>query len=309
MRNLIEEATKRLHQLEQAGIAVPRSAEPAAPERREPFIAEGTPEPFIVEPARAAFAEPARAGAPGPAINMVPIDLARLQANGFITPAVADSRLLHEFRVLKRPLIQNALGRAAAPIVRGNLVMVTSSLPGEGKSFVSLNLAMSLAMEVDCRVLLVDADVIRPSMPRMLGIRPAKGLMDVLTAPETSVAEVLLKTNVPRLDLMLAGTPHAGSSELLASQSMERLLAELSSRYPDRIVLFDSPPLLATTESRVLASHVGQVVVVVEAERTTHGVLESALATVESCPVVMTLLNKTPQSETGAYYGYYGHGR
>lgn len=299
MKNLIEEATKRLQQLEQAGIQVPP---PAAQEplpqraavngqarvRREPFLSEERP--------------------PSAASVRV-IDLARLQAAGFITPAVSESKLLHEFRVIKRPLIQNALGRSAAPIPRANLVMVTSSLPGEGKSFVSLNLAMSMAMEVDCRVLLVDGDVLKPSLPRLLGIPPAKGLMDVLTAPQIGVGEVLLKTNVPRLDLLLAGTPQRGASELLASDALVRLLEELSGRYPDRIVVFDSPPLLATTESRILATLVGQVVVVVEAERTTHGALESALATVESCPVVMTMLNKAPETESGSYYGYYGYGR
>ena len=301
MKNLIEEATKRLEQLQQAGIEPPRPAaqEPVAqraaaamkgqaPARREPFIAEDRPAP--------------------PAGVRV-IDLARLEANGFVTPASGESGLLHEFRVMKRPLIQNALGRSAAPLQNANLIMVTSSLPGEGKSFVSVNLAMSIAMEVDCRVLLVDGDVLKPSIPRLLGIQPARGLMDVLTTRGLNVGDVLLKTNVPRLDVLLAGTPHRTSSEMLASEGMQRLLQELATRYPDRIVVFDSPPLLATTESRILATLMGQVVVVVEAERTTHSALESALDTVESCPVVMTVLNKAPRTESGSYYGYYGYGR
>jgi receptor protein-tyrosine kinase len=187
--------------------------------------------------------------------------------------------------------------------------MVTSALPDEGKSFVALNLAMSIAMEVDGRVLLVDADVVSPSLPAALGIEPAKGLMDVLTQPGTDVGDFLLKTNVERLTLLLAGTPNRGASEVLASDAMTRLLDEISSRYPDRIVVFDSPPLLATTESRVLATHMGQVVVVVEAARTTHAGLESALSTIESCPVVHTLLNKAPESDVGSYYGVYAYGR
>lgn len=322
--NLIEEAAKRLEQLERAGIAVHGRQDEA---RQEPVM-----EPVPVravrareesaglrtrqEPASApdgrrepSLATPAAPAAPAPGAKTCEIDLARLRANGFITPGSADSRLLHEFRIVKRPLIQNALGKTAAPIPRGNLIMVTSSLPGEGKSFVSLNLAMSMAMEVDGRVLLVDADVIKPSVPRLLNVPRGPGLMDVLTAPALHLGDVLLKTNVPSLDLLLAGTPHPESSELLASEAMNRLLDEMSSRYPDRIIIFDSPPLLATTESRVLASHVGQVVVVVEAERTTHGALESALATLENCPVVLTLLNKSPESEGGSYYGYYGYGK
>jgi receptor protein-tyrosine kinase len=132
--------------------------------------------------------------------------------------------------------------------------------------------------------------------------------MDLLTEPDTRFSDAVLGTNVERLKLMLAGTPHTGASELLASEAMKRLLSEVSRRYPDRIVVFDSPPLLATTESRVLATHMGQVVVVVEAGRTTHAVLESALATLESCPMVHTMLNKAPESRVGSYYGAYGYG-
>lgn len=292
-KSLIEEATKRLQQLEQAGIGANTA------QRQESIASQAR-----VRPAPAAPAEERV-----PASNVRVLDLARLQEAGFITPNVTDSKLLHEFRVIKRPLIQNALGKGAAPVVNGNLIMVTSSLPGEGKSFISLNLAMSIAMEVDCRVLLVDADVIKPSLPKLLGLKPAKGLMDVLTTPNLTFGDVLLKTNVPRLDLVLAGTRDHAAAELLASAAMAELLQGVSSRYPDRIIVFDSPPLLATTESRALAAHMGQVVLVVEAEKTTHGALESALTTVENCPVVMTMLNKTPQSETGSYYGYYGYGR
>lgn len=290
-KSLIEEATKRLQQLEQAGIA-PREAQTEEPR----LEVNGRPAPARAREERV------------PAANVRVIDLSRLQATGFITPNVKESQLLHEFRIIKRPLIQNALGKGAAPVANGNLVMITSSLPGEGKSFVAVNLAMSMAMEVDCRVLLVDADVVRPSIPRLLGIQPAKGLMDVLTTPDLGLAEVLLKTNIPRLDLLLAGTHHASASEFLASGAMNELLQGVATRYADRIVVFDSPPLLATTESRVLAAHMGQVVMVVEADKTTRGVLESALATVESCPVVMTLLNKVSRSETASYYGY-GYGR
>jgi len=320
--NIVEEAAKRLEQLGKAGIQVPDEREPGDSGNGGPA---GSPDPIPQQTARVAEAhqrrrpaaggsvneriEPGATGSAGTGPNFRQLDYQRLQANGFITPTVPDSQLLHEFRVIKRPLIQNALGKSAALIANGNLIMITSALPGEGKTFVSLNLAMSIAMEVDSTVLLVDADVVSPSMPRLLGIQPAKGLMDVLTAPDLELGDVLLRTNVERLSLLLAGTPHRRASELLASEAMAALLNEISSRYPDRIVVFDSPPLLATTESRILASHMGQVVVVVEAERTTHGALETALATVETCPVVLTMLNKSSMSDVGSYYGYYGYGR
>jgi len=290
--NLIEEAAKRLRQLEAAGVApTPHAVQDA----------------FAGQPRRAT-AEPARRPAeprPAPARTL---DLARLQASGFITPAVQHSKLLQEFRLIKRPLIQHALGKWAAQGPNRNLIMVTSALPHEGKTFVAVNLAMSLAMEVDCRVLLVDADVLAPSVPRVLRIEPGKGLMDVLTGPGLPVREAILNTNVERLSLLLAGTPDTNAAEFLASDAMTRLLSELSGRYPDRIVVFDSPPLLATTEARALATHMGQVIVAVEAQRTTHAALESALSTVESCPVVYTLLNKTPESKAGSYHGSYAYG-
>ncbi|HEV7477741.1 MAG TPA: P-loop NTPase, partial [Burkholderiales bacterium] len=167
--NLIEEAAKRLRQLEAAGVA----RTPHAPQE-----APGT-QPRLVP------AEPGRRpheARPAPARTL---DLARLQASGLITPALQHSKLLQEFRLVKRPLIKHALGRSAAQTPNRNLIMVTSALPGEGKTFVAVNLAMSLAMEVDCRVLLVDADVLAPSVPEVLRIEPAKGLMDVLTGAGT----------------------------------------------------------------------------------------------------------------------------
>jgi protein-tyrosine kinase len=284
--NLIEEAAKRMRQLEQAGVTI-----------NEPL-------PF---PGGAKAPKPAAVRAPSTQ-NLRTIDFARLAAAGYITPGAKDSKLLHEMRIIKRPLIQAALGRGATTLPKGNLIMVTSALPGEGKTFVALNLAIAMAMEVDCRVLLVDADVLKPGLPEVLGIAPTKGLMDVLTDDNLDLGETLLRTDIERLSLLPAGRVNGEAHELLASDGMRRLLEELSSRYPDRIVVFDSPPLLATSESRVLANHVGQVLMVVEAERTTQATLEAALATVESCPVVLTMLNKTPESNTQGYYGYHAYG-
>jgi protein-tyrosine kinase len=124
-----------------------------------------------------------------------------------------------------------------------------------------------------------------------------------------NVGDVILRTNVDKLSILPAGMPHQRATELLASDSMTKMLAEMAARYSDRILIFDSPPLLPTTESRVLATHMGQIVVVVEAEITTHGTLKQAMAQLESCPVVMTMLNKAPRSEVGQYYGYYGYAR
>jgi receptor protein-tyrosine kinase len=117
----------------------------------------------------------------------------------------------------------------------------------------------------------------------------------------------MLKTNVERLTILPAGSPHDRATELLASDAMTRLVEELATRYPERILIFDAPPLLPSTESRVLATHMGQVVLVVEAEKTPQSTVTQALAAIETCPLVMTLLNKVARSEVGSYYGYYGN--
>jgi exopolysaccharide/PEP-CTERM locus tyrosine autokinase len=237
----------------------------------------------------------------------VSIDLARLAAQGYVTPDAPRGQLADEFRVLKRPFLSNAQGKSAAPIRRANLIMITSSLPGEGKTFTSINLALSIAMEVDTTVLLVDADVARPAVLDRLGLPSCPGLLDLLTQPDYEMADVLLKTNVDRLSILPAGTPHPRATELLTSAGMSRLLDELAGRYSDRIVVFDAPPLLLSTESRALATQVGQVLLVVEAEKTTQNAVTSALSMVESCPVVLTVLNKVEPSQSGGgYYGQYG---
>jgi receptor protein-tyrosine kinase len=184
--------------------------------------------------------------------------------------------------------------------------MVTSSLPGEGKTFVALNLAMSMAMELDKTVLLVDADVSRPSVLSRLGLAPARGLLDVISDTRVPLSDVILRTNVDGLSLLPAGAPRDKATELLASDAMQRLLDDIAGRYADRIILFDAPPLLPSTESRVLATHMGQVIVVVESERTPQKSVLQAIATIDACPVVMPLLNKADHSEVGSYYDYYG---
>jgi protein-tyrosine kinase len=234
-------------------------------------------------------------------------DLVRLSAAGFITPDAPRSQLANEFRVIKRPLLSNVKGKSPTPIARPNLIMITSAMPGEGKSFAALNLAVSVAMELDSTVLLVDGDVAQPSLSRILELPPSKGLIEVLSDNRVTLSDVILRTNIDKLSILPAGAPHERNTELLASDAMNELLNEMSMRYPDRIVIFDSPPLLPTTESRVLATHMGQIVVVVEAQKTTQGKVAQALATIEECPVVMTVLNKASRSEVGDYYGYYSY--
>lgn len=235
----------------------------------------------------------------------IEVNLAQLHRLGMVTPDGERSAIAEEFRLIKRPLIDRAFSKSGN-IRHGNLIMVTSSLPGEGKTFCATNLALSIAMEKDHTVLLVDADVARPSVPRMLGFQAGSGLMDLLLEDNLDLADVMLKTNINRLRILAAGTSHKHATELLASQAMINLLNEIATRYPDRIVIFDSPPLLLTTEARVLASQVGQIVLVVEAESTTqHAVKEAIRQLGASSANVNLIYNKAKAFPGGSYYGSY----
>lgn len=238
--------------------------------------------------------------------RQVNVDYALLRSRGLLTTDDERSALAEEYRMIKRPLLANAFG--ANPVKNGNLIMVTSSLPGEGKSFTTINLAISIAMELDRTVLLVDADVAKPRLPEYLGFRAEHGLLDILRQDTRDLSNVILRTNIDKLSILPAGRTYARATELLASEAMDRLIAELANRYPDRLVLFDSPPLLATSEANVLASHMGQVVMVAEADKTPNNALREALSRLEgACDVVGMVLNKSVSHNVGGY-GYYGYG-
>lgn len=307
MSSLIEQAAQRLEQLRRAGASLP-----AADARAGDRLPGGGQAAAVPAAEPAAPAEPQ---GPAPTSRVVELPVEALLQAGLLVPGAPRTQLADQFRVIKRPLIRNAVGKGAAKIAHGNLIMITSAVAGEGKSFTSVNLALSIANELDHTVMLVDADVARPSVARMLGIAPAldgtdgPGLLDVLDG-RVEMAQALLRTNVPKLTVLPSGARHERATEMLASDAMSRLLDGIALRYPDRIVIFDSPPLLQTTEARVLATHMGQVVVVVRAEETAQAAVQEALATIEACPVRMLLLNRARVAAGAGYaYGYgYGYG-
>jgi protein-tyrosine kinase len=233
------------------------------------------------------------------------IHIEALRARGFVTPDGSPTEIGQQFRMIKRPLLINAFGAGITPAVKnGRRVMVTSAFAGEGKSFCAINLAMSIAAERDTHVLLVDADVARPSLPRELGIESSRGLMDWLTDTSLDIGELVQPTNVDKLSILTAGRHHEQATEFLASESMGQLLDHLSDRYDDRIIIFDTPPLLITTEARVLAAYMGQIVMVVEAGRTSREAVKDALASIGSPEVVGMVLNKSRESRAVGYQGY-----
>ncbi len=238
------------------------------------------------------------------------LDLAELENQGFLTPAIARSKVAEEYRLLKRPLLMNAQGKGVSTDDLTNLIMVASSLPGEGKTFTTLNLALSIAMERDTTVLVVDSDVVKPSLTRLLGLQNEPGLIDILLEENLGLNDVIINTDMPKLSVMPAGKMHAHSTELLASGKMQRVANELSSRYPDRIVLFDAPPLMATTEAVVLAQTMGQILMVVEAGKTPQHIIQDAISRLDDSKIIGMLLNKSRGSFSDDYYGsYYGYGQ
>jgi exopolysaccharide/PEP-CTERM locus tyrosine autokinase len=299
--SIIEKAAKRIDQARSAAApatgvtpesAVVRHPLPVAPVAPTAPVA---PVALVeaVAPVSAVQAEvqPA-AAAPKQSARKVELDLARMREMGLVTAASGRTTLLEDFRIIKRPLLQRAFGERGSQDQPGNLIMVTSSVPGEGKTYCAINLAMSIAMELDHTVLLVDADVARPSVLHTLGLPAQRGLMDILLDEKLDLADVMLRTNVDTLSILPAGTSTPRATELLASSTMSQLVHEIAHRYPDRIVIFDSPPLLLTSESRVLASHMGQIAMVVESETTTQHAVKEALRQLEGCSNVNIIYNK-----------------
>ncbi len=239
--------------------------------------------------------------------EVLKVDLEHLQNEGYITPDTLDSVKAEEFRIIKRPILQNAFGKGAVPVENGNIIMVTSSLPNEGKTYVSLSLAMSIALEMDKTVLLVDCDVINPSLSRLLDVNENVGLTNYLNDTNVMLGDIILNTSISRLRLLPSGSQYARSNELLTSSRMIDLVNELSERYTDRVVLFDSPPLLLANQAVVISQLVGQIIVVVEAEKTPQNVVVEAVGTLSEEKVIGIVLNKARKPSGHNYYGaYYG---
>lgn len=218
------------------------------------------------------------------------------------------SAIVDEYRRIKRPLLANAFGKTASLVDDGNIILVTSSVPGEGKTYTATNLALSIANEQDHNVLLIDCDVEKKGSSCVLGIDNQPGLMDVLGNEFLDLSDVMLKTDVPSFSVISAGKKHDYATELLASKRMVSLVMELKNRYEDRLIIFDAPPVLSTPQTTVLAQHVGQVVFVVEESKTPQYVVHEALEQLPDEKAIGLVLNKreTWGGQSGSYYGYYG---
>lgn len=250
---------------------------------------------------------PRRSSSPAVLAPQVRLDPARLRALGLMPPEEGAVRMADEYRRIKRPLLAGAFAKGAGRLPHGNLIMIGSSLPGEGKTFTSLNLALSIVQELDYTVLLVDADVAKPHITRVLELDDKPGLIDVLVDDTLDLQDVLLNTDIEGLRIVPAGPVHRQSTELLASERMAMLIADMSERYPDRVLVFDTPPLLATTEAQVMSSLMGQVLLVVRAGVTPQQAVLQSLETLGPRAGVNIVLNQVRGAWSDEYYGYYDY--
>jgi exopolysaccharide/PEP-CTERM locus tyrosine autokinase len=236
------------------------------------------------------------------------LNIARLQAQRMLGEGADERRLADEYRVIKRPLLKNCEPMRDPPLRRANLWMVTSALAGEGKTFTSLNLWLSVARERDWSIVIVDADSRNPRMTDLLGAAGAPGFMDVLRDKTRTFDSLVMPTDVPGLSLMPAGATDEQASELFASERMQAVCEELAAD-PRRIVLFDAPPLLQVAEAPVLTTQVGQVVLVVRANKTPQLTVLAARDRIDPSVATCLLLNQADTREGAMAYGdYYPYG-
>jgi protein-tyrosine kinase len=237
----------------------------------------------------------------------VMIDKGVLRAMELLPPPEVERQIASQYQHVKRALVANDIGKSGTAIPRGSAIMMASALPGEGKTFCSVNLAFSMAREKDSDVVLIDADVAKPHVTELFGLQSEPGLLDVLADPELDLESVVLPTNIPGLSILPAGKPRENATELLASKRMDEVVEALQSADGHRIALFDSPPLLLSTESRALVPAMGQIVLVVRADITPQRAVDDALDAIGEGRHVSLILNQATDAGSATYYGY-GYG-
>jgi exopolysaccharide/PEP-CTERM locus tyrosine autokinase len=248
-----------------------------------------------------------RRDVPNPSGKLIKVDRLALRTAGLLAAVQYERRQASELRHLKRPLIAGAFGTNGARVPDGQAIMVASALPGEGKTYTSINLAMSIALEKDLSVLLIDADVAKPHISRIFSVENEPGLLDALSDDSIDIESLIIPTDIPRLSVLPAGRSNETATELLSSQRMRQVVNALAAADPSRIALFDSPPLLLTSESVALAGMVGQIAIVVRASATLRSSVTDALEALgdyRDQKNVGLILNQSVAATPDSYYGY-----
>lgn len=240
--------------------------------------------------------------------GLIVVDHVSLRNAGYFAPMDQQRHIAEQYRILKRPLLDNATGQGAYMGDDANLIMVTSALPGDGKTFNCINLALSMAIEKDNSVLLVDADVAKRHTSELLGVADQPGLTDLLKDHSADINKFVLRTDIPGLRVLPAGSLDEQSTELLASNRMHEVIRLISKTYSDRVAIFDSPPILVTSEARVLASFMGQIAMVVCAGVTPQNAVLEALDKLDDSKAINLILNQSAFGSVIDGYGQYGYG-
>lgn len=288
----------------QAYVPPVQAAAPVNPQAYAPapIVAPVAPPPMYGEQAPAYAPQPA---APAQAFHR--INHQRLALEGFAVPGGAANAQVEEFRIVKRQLLEQIedLRRQGAG-VEAQSILITSSLPEEGKTFVAINLAMSIAAEKDTEVVLVDLDMARSSVLSTLGLPSGPGLVDAIADPRIDVRDLVIKTDLGGLSVLPGGRPTASDSEYLASARAKAVIARLVEGKPNRVVVFDTPPVLAAALAVEVAKLSAQTVLVVKAEKTSGSAVQDAAGLLSAgCPNVQALLNGAQFSPSGRRFGTY----
>ena len=292
---LIQRAAERLRR-QQAGASEASPGPEAPPPVAGPAPVLAPPRP--VDPIPSLTANGPRQS------REISIDRQLLAKAGITFSVTERSRIAEEFRIITRQILAKA---DALSGMASRVIMVTSARPREGKTFTAISLALAIASQPDFHVLAVDCDVERHSMSQLFGLAPEKGFVDLLADDKTDMRDVLLRTDIANLSLLPAGPWRGGVPELLSSRRMREILTEMAQRYADRYIVIDAPPCLATSDPSILASFVGQIVFVVEANRTQESEVEESIRLISTCPNISLVLNKVEGTASDHFgsYGYY----
>ena len=260
-------------------------------------LASPTPEPRPIAAPRAT---------PRPGAE-VKIDRALLAERGMLVPGAPIGALVEEFRLVKRQLLTTARGVRVRSGDLSRTILVTSAQPDDGKTYCALNLAISMAAERDLEILLIDADFAKPDVMARLGLSEGRGLLDALADPQVELESCVVRTDIPHLSLLPCGTKSNADTELVASARTGELIAQLLAADPRRVLIFDSPPVLAASPAAAIAHHAGQVMLVVRADRTSESDLREAIDLLDGCEDIQLLLNAVSFAPGGRRFGsYYG---
>lgn len=288
---------------------VPPAAAPVAAPAPDATVLPVAPAPAVAAPMVPPVA-PAPVAPRAPVLPMAAIDRDVLRESAFIVPDGPVTSISEEFRIIKRRLLASIQAEANAGLgIAAQRILICSANPGDGKTYSAINLALSIATEKDHDVLLVDADFAKPSILSSLGIAGQRGLMDALADSSVAVEDLIIPTDIPGLSVLPAGRQTNTDSEYLASVRTQEVLASLTAGRPERIVIFDSPPLLAASPAATLAQHVGHALMVVRADVTSERALRDAISLISGCNQIQLLLNGVKFSPSGRSFGsYYGYG-